>query len=623
MSRDPTLLVVDDEPIGRAAFQSLLAGQGYRLEYANDGPSALQKAADLLPDLIILDVMMPGMDGFEVTRRVRALPALAEVPILLVTALDDPASRLAGLEAGADDFITKPVDRIEMRARVRAITRLNRFRRLLDERSNYQRLFEDAPCGLLVLEEQTAIVQANAIGRQLLGRWRGNQSLTQLAQLLPASEAERLAQLLAEAEANPRSRPQAEFHFQSNAKEPVWIHVVVSLFPSASRPAFQVALTDRTPERLLEEELRQAQKIETIGQLAGGIAHDLNNVLTVINGFTALALGRLAPGDSCREHLQQVVQAGQRAANLTRQLLLFSKKQILAPVDLDLNALIRDLEKMIRRLIGENIAVRTRLASDVGAIRADPVQIEQILFNLATNARDAMSGGGTLTFETSPWPGNPGEEACVRLTVEDTGCGISPEVQARMFEPFFTTKEAGKGTGLGLATVQRILQQCRARLKVTSQVGVGTRFQIDFPQVGASPNTPMATASETESPRYTETILVAEDDFSVRTMARFALQAVGYQVLAAGDGEEALREVKKYMGPIHLLFTDAVMPKLGGRDLSELVRPLQPGIKVLFTSGYDDSELTRTAVLQGKVAFLPKPYTPALLLKKVREVLDP
>jgi PAS domain S-box-containing protein len=388
---------------------------------------------------------------------------------------------------------------------------------------------------------------------------------------------------------------------------------------------------DVTHRKVLEEQFRQAQKMEAFGQLAGGVAHDFNNLLTIINGYSDIVLDSLPPGDQNRELLAEVHKAGERSAGLTRQLLAFSRQQVLALRVLDLNVVVGDTASMLRRVIGEDVKLSTTTANGLWPVKADPGQIEQILLNLAVNARDAMPTGGKLTIET----GNvaldetyaathPDARAGshVLLAVSDSGCGMSAAVRAKIFEPFFTTKGPGKGTGLGLATVYGIVKQCGGHVGLYSEVGVGTTFKVYLPRTeqageGAKPHSALGVP-----PRGTETVLVVEDDAAVRALTRHVLQAAGYAVLEAVGGDEALRVATAHTGCIHLLVTDVVMPGLGGRATAERLAERHHGLRVLFVSGYTDDAVIRHGVLHDKVNFLQKPFTPAVLAWKVREVLD-
>jgi len=410
-----------------------------------------------------------------------------------------------------------------------------------------------------------------------------------------------------------------------------WNELSISpVWDSAGRLTHYIGvMIDVTARRSLEEQFRQAQKMDAFGQLAGGVAHDFNNLLTIINGYSELLLQSLPPSDPSREMIAEIYNAGERSAGLTRQLLAFSRQQVLAPRILDLNAVVADTEKMLRRLIGEDILLTTTLATQLWAVRADPGQVEQVLMNLAVNARDAMPRGGRLTIETL---NVTLDEAFVRtyanaragphvvMSVSDTGGGMPPEVQAKIFEPFFTTKGAGKGTGLGLATVFGIIKQSGGHVCVMSQVGVGTTFKVYLPQVAhvTAAKVPLGRGS---MPRGTEIILLVEDEHAVRALTRQILLSCGYTVLEAADGAEGLRLATEHRGRIDLLITDVVMPGMGGRELAEQATERHPGLRVLFVSGYTDDAVIRHGVLREGVHFLQKPFSPFALAVKVRDVL--
>ncbi len=383
--------------------------------------------------------------------------------------------------------------------------------------------------------------------------------------------------------------------------------------------------------RRKEEQFQRSQKMEAVGMLAGGIAHDFNNLLTAIVGYSELLLTRFGENVPLRKEVEEINRAADRAAALTRQLLAFSRHQVLEPRVLDLNAVVEDLSKMLRRLIGEHIELVTIQAPDLGRVKADPGQIEQVIMNLVVNARDAVVQGGRVTIGT----GNADLDGAtagviegarpgpfVVLTVGDTGCGMDAQTQARIFEPFFTTKAPGKGTGLGLATVYGIVRQSGGCIAVESQPGRGTTFTIYLPRVEqalqpAGPAVPVA-----PKVRGTETVLLVEDDPIPRTIAAEILQAYGYTVLTAADGEEALQIVEHHAGTIHLLLTDIVMPRLGGPGLAERTAERLPGVRVMFMSGYADRTLAEQGIPEPSYLCLKKPFTPGSLLLKVREALD-
>ena len=398
--------------------------------------------------------------------------------------------------------------------------------------------------------------------------------------------------------------------------------------------AIRYAVERKQAEKALREseaKLRQSQKMEGIGQLAGGIAHDFNNLLTVINSYSAMLLGDIGfENPFVRNGLDQIKEAGHRAASLTRQLLAFSRQQVLEPKILDLNEAVSNTTKLLRRLIGEDIALVFCPNPTLGRVKADPGQVEQIIMNLAVNARDAMPGGGQLTIETmnveldnayaqkhqSVKPGS-----YVMLAVSDTGCGMDKETQARIFEPFFTTKEQGKGTGLGLATVYGIVKQSDGYIWVYSEPGQGTTFKIYLPCVEGSVDRLTPASAPDAILRGTETILLVEDEEMVRALAQAILERYGYTVLVARNVQDALRFAQEGPTAIHLLLTDTIMPGMNGPELAERVLSIRRDAKVLYMSGYTDKALTYTAAREPGTAFLQKPFTPQTLAHKVREVL--
>ena len=395
------------------------------------------------------------------------------------------------------------------------------------------------------------------------------------------------------------------------------------VYDSDGRLAHMVGVqTDVTKFKQLEEQLRQSQKMEAIGQLAGGVAHDFNNLLTIILGCSEMILGGGVEPEKVRPLVEEVHKAGERATRLTRQLLAFSRKQILQPRVLDLNDLVADVGKMITRLIGENIRVDIVLQPGLWRMKADPGQLEQVLMNLAVNARDAMLSGGQLSVETRNTDVAVGLEPqrYVELVVSDTGCGMDAETLKHIFEPFFTTKGVGQGTGLGLATVFGIVAQSGGRIDVASEPGRGTTFRICLPAV--EEQTPAASKpSLGPPPRGTETVLLVEDEDSVRSLARIFLQTGGYTVLEASDGEEAVGVSDRYEGTIDLLLLDVVMPGMSGRELADQLRARRPGVPVVYVSGYTDDTVLRNGVVEAESEFLQKPFSMDLLLRKMHDLL--
>jgi PAS domain S-box-containing protein len=428
----------------------------------------------------------------------------------------------------------------------------------------------------------------------------------------------------------------------NKAKDGTLVHVDATVNPilddQGTRIGFLAIQRDITERKeaderhdRLEAQLRASQKMEAIGSLAGGIAHDFNNLLSVILSYAGFALSSLREGDPLRDDLLEVKKAGERAAALTHQLLAFSRKQVLLAVPLDLNEIAVGIEKLLRRVIGEDVELSLVLAPDVGLTLADRGQIEQVLMNLAVNARDAMPAGGRLTIQTSNVELDEEQASAaamapgpyVLLTVADTGCGMDEATRARIFEPFFTTKQVGKGTGLGLSTVYGIVKQSGGNIEVQSTPGQGTSFTIHLPRSRSA----VAAASRTAPPRSpgfigTETILVVEDELAVRKLVERILRADGYTVLTAADGAEALQICDAHEGEIHLVLTDVVLPQMSGKAIAERLVRHRPQIRVLYMSGYSGEAIAQRGVLEAGVALLAKPFSPTALTSKVREVLD-
>jgi two-component system, cell cycle sensor histidine kinase and response regulator CckA len=390
-------------------------------------------------------------------------------------------------------------------------------------------------------------------------------------------------------------------------------------------------LEDTSERKRLEAQLRQAQKMEAVGRLAGGIAHDFNNLLAVIMGHSDLIRAVLRKGDRLAHDVEQIRRASERAATLTRQLLAFSRRQFLQPQVIDVNTLVGNLATMLRRLIGEDIHLELRLDADAGRVSADPGQLEQVIMNLAVNARDAMPQGGRLTLETAPASldqafvaAHPGATAGahVRLSIHDTGCGMGPDVLAHLFEPFFTTKEPGRGTGLGLSTVYGIVKQHRGYVDVVSEVGRGSSFGVYLPRVEARPTPERPLPRERLKPGSRETVLFVEDEVALRDLMQRVLGKGGYTVLAAGDGLEALALAEAHPGRVDIMVTDVIMPRMSGPELAARLRARDPAIQVLYVSGYTADQLRAQTDLGADATLLAKPFTSDGLLRKVREVLD-
>jgi len=652
---DPSalILIVDDESNNRQLLEVMLANQGFRIQTAATGEEALDAVAKEPPDLILLDVMMPGMDGYEVTIRIKTNPVTENILIVMVTALDDRNAKIRGLSAGAEDFLTKPVDRTELCVRVRNLLRLKvcsdrqqKYTRMLEEEVGlrtadlveserlYRSTFDAAPVGIVHVGLAGQWLRVNQRLCDLLGYSRvelqslASQELMQLEDI--ANDAATFRQMT---ESKLERHVVDERRYRLRDGSFVWARVNMSVHRDTEGHSqyFISVIEDITERRELEAQIRQASKMDAVGRLASGVAHDFNNLMSVVLSYSELLAVDLKDGDPMRSDLDEIRAAGKRAVDLTRQLLAFSRQQVLQPQVVNLNEIVGTMEKMLRRLIGEDVELSSSGVPTAGKVLVDPGQMEQVIMNLAVNARDAMPRGGKLTIETAEVELNesyasehigvkPGPH--VMLAVSDTGTGMDKATQARMFEPFFTTKEAGKGTGLGLATVFGIVRQSGGTIWVDSELGRGTTFKIYFPQADRA-----AVAHSSSHPpdrrrlRGHETVLLVEDEECVRTLARTILTKYGYKVLEAPGGGEALLLSEQHAGTINLLLTDMVMPRMSGRQLAERLVILRPELKVLYMSGYTDDAIVRHGIQDSTIAFIQKPITPETLARKVREAL--
>jgi two-component system, cell cycle sensor histidine kinase and response regulator CckA len=501
------------------------------------------------------------------------------------------------------------------------------LRALEDSEQRYRLLFENNPQPMWVYDQETlAFLAVNHAAVKSYGYTRDEFLRMTLREIRPPED---VPQLIDAVLAPDDAQPDGPWRHKKKDGSIMMVQITEHRLVFGGRNAYLVMPTDVTERLKLEIQFRQAQRLESVGRLAGGVAHDFNNLLTVINGYSEMVLADLPAGEHAREALLQIREAGERAAQLTRQLLAFSRQQVIEPAILDINAIITDTFKLLRRLIGEDVQLVTRLAQDLGHVVADPGQIQQIVMNLAVNARDAMPGGGTLLIETENTSFD--ETYCaahpevrlgphVMLAITDTGTGMTPEVQAKIFDPFFTTKEIGKGTGLGLATVYGMVKQSRGWIWVYSEPGRGTTFKIYLPRTDeplSKPRTPVLRGLQ-----GTETILVVEDQTDLRALAVTALSRYGYSVHGAGSGNDALAFCRDFESPIHLVLTDVVMPDMNGRELAGRMSALRPDTHILYMSGYTANVIVHHGVVDDGVAFLQKPFTPESLAAKVREVLS-
>jgi PAS domain S-box-containing protein len=495
----------------------------------------------------------------------------------------------------------------------------------------YQELVENANDIIFTHDLDGNITSLNRAGEQITGYTREEASNMNVLQVVAPAYRKTLAELIKRRFAD---EVKGAFEIEILAKDGRKVVLEVStrlITKNGEAMRVQGIARDVTHRKHLEEQLMQAQKMEAIGHLAGGVAHDFNNLLTAVTGYSDLVLRRLGSDSPVRQEVEQIKRAGQRATTLTRQLLAFSRKQMLQPRVLDLNSVLSDVERLLKRLIGENIQLIMVLGAELGRVKADPGQIEQIIMNLAVNARDAMPHGGTLTVGTANVmldedyaaqhvDVRPGRY--VMLAVSDTGMGMDADTQTRIFEPFFTTKAKGKGTGMGLSTVYGIVKQSGGNIWVYSEPNQGSTFKIYLPRIDDAADVQELPSHEAEISTGTETVLLVEDEEAVRSLICRILRSGGYTVLESLSPEDALRIVREHPEPIHLLLSDVIMPHMSGREVANKVSLLSPNTKVLFMSGYTDDALGQHGVLDPGTAFLQKPFEPDALARKVREVLD-
>ncbi|MBJ6799160.1 response regulator [Geomonas propionica] len=659
------LLAIDDNQDNLLTLSALLKAflpqaQLITSQSAQDG---IRRAGMEAPDTILLDIQMPGMDGFEATRRLKASPATQHIPVILVTAhRSDSACRVMGLECGADAFLSKPFDEAELVAQIKAMVRIKKSEDALRrERDSLE---------ALVQRRTAQLSQANVELKENLERLAQNEARYSRAVRgtsdglwdwdLVSNDyyySPRWKELLGFADDELENRPESFFsrlhpddlavvqdslcsHFLGQTPFDLELRLRTrgeeylrvrcrgqAEWDGAGEPVrMSGVITDMTERQLMEEQLRQAQKMEAVGQLAGGVAHDFNNVLTVIAGYANILKMDLTSESVHYGLVDQIAAAAERAAQLTRGLLAFSRKQAMNPQRCDLSEIVRHVEQFLGRVIGEDIQLKTEILPEPLPVQVDLAQIEQVLVNLAANARDAMPGGGVFTIATGMCDGSglghsgrSGRHAVI--IVSDSGEGMDDETSRRIFEPFFTTKGVGKGTGLGMAIVYGIVQQHKGNIAVSSNPGQGTVFTIEIPLVEGGAALQPVLAPQTSPQTGTETILVAEDDPNVRSLVDMVLSRHGYQVILAEDGEEVVHRFAAEQEGIELVLMDIIMPRKNGIEAYAEIKKIQPDAKVLFTSGYTADFIQSRGMKEG-VELIMKPVQPMELLRKVREVLE-
>lgn len=638
------LLIVEDSPSDAKLVAHELERAGRVLAWERvDNPSSMRDAILRRGwDVIVSDWSMPQ---FTATAALRMMKDMGlDLPFIIVSGTVSEESAVEAMRAGAHDYVLKhalarlgPAVERELRDATVRDARRRAEEKLRVSEARFARLAESGIIGICVADMLGNLHEANDAYLHIVGCTRDEllSGSVRWADMTPpewrASDELAVERLRSRGIAPPWEK---ELFRKDGTRVPVLIGVAMLDPPNCI--AFVADLTERKQAqetlRRTEERLRQSQKMEAIGSLAGGVAHDFNNLLSVILSYSSLLVAELKHPDPMRADLEEIQLAARRAADLTRQLLAFSRRQILQPVCVNLNDVVSQTDKMLRRLIGEDIELTTVRAPALGMVMVDPSQIEQLIMNLAVNARDAMPRGGKLLIETMDVlldgayaaghaKVTPGPH--VLLAVTDTGLGMDKAIQARMFEPFFTTKEKGQGTGLGLSTVFGIVEQSAGTIEVDSELGQGTTFKIFFPR--ADPAVDAPPAPEIPVPglsRGSETILLVEDEEQVRNVAQTILRRSGYHVLVAQSGGDALLICEQHPAAIHLLLTDVVMRRMSGRQLAKRLRVIRPGMKVLFMSGYTDSSIIHHGVLDSDMAFLQKPLTPESLTRKIRSVLS-
>ncbi|MBI4865634.1 MAG: response regulator [Candidatus Wallbacteria bacterium] len=664
-----SILVVEDSDTQAQEIRIVLQAAGHAIELAPDGREGLATFRSRSFDLVVSDVLMPHVSGFELCRTIK--DETPEVPVILLTGLDDPTNVLRGYEAGANGFIVKPyepehlVNRVHdvlsplwairerissflvsafedlgraMEAKHQAEVREMNARASLALQASemrFGRAFEATPIGMALTHPEGRFLRTNPALCDILGYSEPELLERTYTDVTHPGDREKARAYLERCRTGPHPGKLEARYVRKDGQTVLGELTVARMHDAEGTYTGDLRIVeDVTERRRVEEQFRQAQKMEAVGRLAGGIAHDFNNVLTAIIGYSNLAISTMPPDNPYRPDTEAILKAAQRATALTKQLLSFSRPGPVVLRPTELNSIVRDVLGMLGRLLGADIELVTHLTEPLGRVRVDPGTFTQVILNLAVNARDAMPNGGRLTIETCeaeldgrasgvPSPVRPGP--CVILAVTDTGHGMSSETMSHVFEPFYTTKERGKGTGLGLATVYGIVKQVGGQITVASEPGHGTTFRICLPRAqGSEPHSAAAPSVRPDLALVggTETILVVDDEESVRHLAGRILRKAGYTVLEAEDGEAALATLGQLDGPLHLLLSDVVMPKLGGVDLYLKMRQLRPAARLLLISGYADVSSWKVDLTKPGWNFLRKPFEPTELARRVREALD-
>lgn len=665
---NPPILIVDDDEAQLKTLSSIIELEQLRPICCRTATAALQACREQPINVAILDLRLPDMNGLELVRQLREQNP--QIKVIINTGYASLDSALAAINESVFAYVRKMGDVTELIGHIhRALHRhlasysealalevRKRTKELLDanealknevnERKRveealwntsqrFRTMIENASDIVLIMDADGKFRYASPAMEKLLGYSSEDAVGQHYSNLIHPDDAQIVAASIQEARKHPLvSMPEIECRIRH--RNSTWYTLAMTITNLLEKPIINGFLLnghDITERKNLEDQLRQSQKMEAVGRLAGGVAHDFNNMLTVITGYTEILLNRYLPeGSPMRREVEEIKKAGDRATALTRQLLTFSRKHMFQLKILDLNLIVTNLEKMLLHLIGEDVLLITELDPHLGQIKADPGQIEQIIMNLVVNARDAMPNGGQLTIKTTNIDVDSsfarkrvGLQAgpYVLLSITDNGLGMDEETKAHIFEPFFTTKEHGKGTGLGLATVYAIITQCQGYIHVETELGRQTTFDIYLPRVVSHAKEVVPAISPSDTVIGTETILLVEDELSVRELASHVLRMDGYRVLEADSGADALRVGEEYVHTIDLLVTDVIMPGgINGRELAEQLAKKRPDMKILYMSGYTNNAIAKFGVLETDLAFLQKPFTLRALSAKTRQVLD-
>jgi len=636
------ILILEDVPTDAELMERELRKTG--LKYASirvDTRDAfLKELGDFSPDIVLSDYSLPRFTGLEAIGLVKERFPL--IPIIIVTGSLSEVTAVECMKAGAADYVLKdnlvrlsPALQMALEKKQLREEKGQAEEALRESEEKYRTILESIEDGYFEVDLTGNFKFFNDSMCKIRGYSKDELIVMNNRDYMDPETSKKVYEIFNRVYKTGESVKGVEWESIRKDGSKIYSESSISLMKdSKDQPiGFQGIVRDITERKNLEKQLIQSQKMEAVGRLAGGVAHDFNNLMTIVIGNADMLLMSLTKDDPLREDVEEIKKAGGRSTSLTRQLLAFSRRQVLQPMVLNLNTVLAETDKMLRRLIGEDLEMATILESELGKVNIDPGQVEQVIMNLAINARDAMPGGGKFTIETANvdldreyahkkgvMELQPGPY--VMLAISDKGIGMDKETQSQIFDPFFTTKPKAKGTGLGLSTVYGIVKQSGGYIWVYSEPGQGTTFKIYLPRVQGEEASLKKEPVPKELLQGSETVLMVEDDEAVRNFSKKVLKRSGYNILEAQDGEEALMVSRAHEGPIHLLLTDVVMPKMSGRELADRLQELRPETKVLFMSGYTDNAIIRHGTLRSDVNFMQKPFTPELLSQRIRRILD-